>query len=145
MSKTIAFALLFAAVARADAPKPPSSEEALVAHVADAKWAPPKQAEIPPGVVASPIAVDPATGGSIGYAKFPAGYAFPKHWHSFNEYTVVIAGRVTFTVDGKANELLPGSYIVIPAKAPHLATCASGAECLLLTRRGGPADYHFVK
>lgn len=145
MSRMIAFALLFAAVARADAPKPPSSEAALVAHVADARWAPPKQPEIPPGAMASPIAADPNSGAPIGYAKFPAGYTFPPHWHSFNEYTVLISGKITFTVDGKAHELQPGSYIVIPAKSPHKAACAAGSECVLLTRRAGPADYHFVK
>src|SRR5258708_1628963 len=145
MSRTIALVLLFAAIARADAPKPPSSEEALVAHVAEAKWAPPKQPEIPPGAMASPIAADPASGAPIGYAKFPGGYTFPPHWHSFNEYTVLVTGKLAFTVGGKSYDLLPGSSIVIPAKAPHKAACAAGADCVLLTRRAGPADYHFVK
>lgn len=108
MSRTIVVALLLAAVGRADAPKPLSSEAALVAHLADAKWAPPKQPGIPPGAMASLIAADPASGAPIGYAKFPGGYAFPLHWHSFNEYT-------------------------------------AGSDCVLLTRRAGPADYHFVK
>ena len=147
MTRTIAkivFTLFLASTARADAPKPPSTEEALVAHVAGAKWAPPKAPEVPPGALASPIAVDPGTGGSIGYAKFPPGYAFPAHWHSAAEYTVLISGKLTFVVDGKSSDLMPGSYIVIPAKSVHQATCAAGAECVLLTRRGGPADYHFV-
>lgn len=145
MRRTIAFAVLFAAVARADAPKPPSSEEALVANVADAKWSAPKVPEIPPGLLAAPIAADPATAAPVGYAKFPAGYVFPTHWHSFNEYTVLISGKVTFTLDGKSHALAPGSYIVIPAKSPHKAACAAGSDCILLTRRAGPADYHFVK
>jgi hypothetical protein len=27
----------------------------------------------------------------------------------------------------------------------HQFTCSQGADCLLLTRRGGPADYNWVK
>src|SRR2546421_3402235 len=106
--------LLLGTAALADAPKPPSTEDAQVAHVADAKWAPPKSPEIPPGAVASPIAVDPSTGGSIAYAKFPGGYKFPAHWHSATEYTALISGKLNFTLDGKPHQLVPGSYIVIP-------------------------------
>ena len=145
MLKTIALALLFAGVAHADAPKPPSSEEALVANVADAKWTAPKLPELPPGLLAAPIAVDPASGAPIGYAKLPGGYTLPLHWHAFNEYSVLIAGKASVTVDGKAHALLPGGYIVIPAKAHHKVLCEAGTECLILTRRGGPADYHFDK
>lgn len=137
--------LLLAAVAHAQAPaKPPSTEDKQVVHVADAKWAPPKAPEIPAGAVASVIAVDPNTGASIAYAKFPPGYAFPPHWHSHTEYTVLISGKANFTVDGKSHQLVPGSYLVIPAKTHHEVTCGPGSECLLLTRRAGPTDYHFV-
>src|SRR6266849_2791614 len=98
---TTLLTLLLAAVAHAQAPaKPPSTEDAQVAHVAEAKWAAPKAPEIPAGAMTSPIAVDPNTGGSIGYAKFPPGYAFPPHWHSHTEYTVLISGKATFTIDG---------------------------------------------
>jgi len=124
--------------------KPPSTEDGQVAHVKDAKWNPPKL-PIPPGAMGSPIAVDPVSGGSIGYAKFTPGYAFPKHWHSATEYTTVISGKARFTVEGKSYDLEPGSYIVIQPKAHHEVTCAPGAECVLLTRRAGPTDYNWVK
>jgi quercetin dioxygenase-like cupin family protein len=144
MKSTIAFVIALAAAAAADAPKPPSSEGPLVSHVADAKWVAPKL-DVPPGLMASPIAADPATGAPIGYTKLPAGYVFPLHWHSHAEYTSLISGKLILTIAGKPNELAPGSYVVIPAKTEHKAECAAGAECILLTRRGGPADYHFVK
>jgi quercetin dioxygenase-like cupin family protein len=140
--------LLLAGVARAQAQapaKPPSTEDALVAQVATAKWVAPTVPGIPSGVLASPIAVDPTTGASIGYAKLPAGYVFPTHWHSHTEYGLLISGKGSLTVDGKTHELVPGSYFVIPAKVHHSATCAAGSECLLLTRRAGPTDYNFVK
>ena len=93
----------------------------------------------------SPIAVDPNTGGSVGYAKFPPGFVFPTHWHSATEYTVLISGKASFTVAGKTHQLVPGSYLVVPPKTEHGVTCSQGADCVLLTRRGGPTDYHFVR
>ncbi len=139
------FVVLPATLVLAADAKPPSTEDQQVAHLKDAKWTPPKAPEIPPGVVASPIATDPASGANIGYAKFPPGYTFPMHWHSATEYTLVISGKGQFTVNGKAYDLEPGSYIVIPAKAHHMAKCLPGAECVLLTRRAGPTDYNWVK
>jgi quercetin dioxygenase-like cupin family protein len=138
-------ALLVTTAARSDAPaaKPPSTEDAQVVHLKDVQWAPPKAKEFPPGALTAPIATDPQTGGSIGYGKFPAGYALPTHWHSFTEYTVLLSGKATFTVDGKASELSPGDFIVIPPKAHHSLKCGAGAECVLMTRRAGPTDYHF--
>jgi quercetin dioxygenase-like cupin family protein len=128
----------------ADAPKPPAMDDQLVAHVKDAKFAPPKQPEIPPGVVGSPIAADPG-GANIGYAKYVPGYTFPMHWHSFTEYTTLISGKIQYVVSGKTYDLEPGSYIAIPPKAHHLAKCVSGVECVVLTRRAGPVDYNWVK
>ena len=139
----VVFAL--AAITYADAPKLPSTEDALVAHLAEAKWVAPTVPGIPPGVMASPIAVDPSTGGSVGYAKFPPGFVFPTHWHSATEYTVLISGKASFTVAGKTHQLVPGSYLTVPPKTEHGVTCSQGADCVLLTRRGGPTDYHFVK
>ena len=138
-------ALLLAGAARSDAPaQPMPMEAAQVAHLKDAKWVAPKPKEFPPGVLVSPIAVDPQTGASMGYGKFPPGAALPMHWHSFTEYTVLLSGNATFTVDGKAIEMSAGDYIVIPPKVPHSLSCSAKAECVLITRRAGATDYHFV-
>lgn len=142
-SLVVAAALLLGTVARSDAPKLLSPEDGQIAHLKDAQWNPPKAKEFPPGAMGAPIAVDPQTGASVGYGKFPGGAALPSHWHSFSEYTVLLSGKATFTVDGKSTDLLPGDYIVIPAKAHHRLSCAPGADCVLLTRRAGPTDYHF--
>ena len=137
-------AVLPAAFVLAADNKPPAMDEQMVVHVKEAKWTAPKAPEIPPGAMASPIASDP-NGPNLGYAKFAPGYTFPMHWHSATEYTSLVSGKVQFTVNGKSYELEPGSYIVIPPKAHHMAKCAPGAECILLTRRAGPVDYNWVK
>jgi len=137
-------AVIPAALAIAADGKPPAMEEAMVVHLKDAKWSAPKAPEIPPGAMGSPIASDP-NGPNIGYAKFPAGYTFPMHWHSATESTSLVSGKITFTSAGKSHELEPGSYIVIPPRTPHMARCAPGADCILLTRRSGPVDYNWVK
>jgi quercetin dioxygenase-like cupin family protein len=130
----------------ADAPPTLPTMDALqAASLKDAKWTAPKAPEIPPGVMVAPIASDPAPGGNIGYAKYPPGYTFPMHWHSATEFTTVISGKLQYVIDGKSYDLEAGGYIVIPAKANHLAKCGAGVECIVVTRRGGPTDYHWVK
>jgi quercetin dioxygenase-like cupin family protein len=139
-------ALVFAAVARADSPATkPGMDDGQVAHLSALNWVAPKAPEIPKGAMVAGVAGDPATGPSVAYAKFPAGFAFPAHSHSATEYTVLISGKATFTVDGKSSELVPGSYIVIPAKAPHYLVCGAGAECVVITRRAGAQDYNWIK
>ena len=128
----------------ADAPKPPAMDDQQVANVKDAKWAPSKLTEIPPGLMGAPIAADPG-GANISYAKFPPGYSFPMHWHSAVETTTLLSGKIQYTVAGKVYDMEPGSYVVIPAKAHHTAKCAAGAECVVITRRPAPADYNWVK
>jgi quercetin dioxygenase-like cupin family protein len=137
-------ALLLATVARSDAPAtPPSTEEGRIVHIKDVQWTPSKLKEFPPGAMSSVIAVDPTTGGSIAYGKLPAGSALATHWHSFPEYTLLLSGQATFTVAGKATELSPGDFIMIPAKVRHSLKCGAAAECVVFTRRGGATDYHF--
>src|SRR5260370_18418897 len=92
----VVFAL--AAITYADAPKLPSTEDALVAHLAEAKWAAPTAPGIPPGVMASPIALDPSTGGSVAYAKFSPRFVFPTPSHSSPAYPLLISAKGSFTV-----------------------------------------------
>jgi quercetin dioxygenase-like cupin family protein len=129
----------------AGAANPPSTEEALVAQVATAKFVETTTPNAPKGSTNALIGVDPSTKGPTGYGKTPAGKGFPPHWHSFAEYTVLLAGNGTLTLDGKKQAVAQGSYFVIPAKIVHEFICGSDGDCVLLTRRAGPADYNFVK
>ena len=127
------------------AAEPPSTEEALVANLETANFVESKTPNSPKGSRAAVIGVDPNTKGATAYAVTPAGTGLPAHWHSHPEYTVLLSGKATLTLDGKPHKVAQGSYFVIPAKMVHQLTCDAGADCTLLTRRGGPTDYNFVK
>ncbi len=71
-----------AALALAADGKPPAMDDPHVAHLKDAKWAAPKAPEIPPGVMASPIAADPGRRAPSATRSSRPGYTFPMHWHS---------------------------------------------------------------
>src|ERR1700737_382859 len=137
-------ALLIAAGALAAA-NPPSTEEALVADVATAKFVDATMPQASKGSQTALIGVDPATKGPTAYSKTPAGTGLPAHWHSHAEYTVLVSGKGTLLLDGKPHEAAAGSYFVIPAKTAHPLTSTPGADCLLVARRGGPAVYNCVK
>ncbi len=139
---TLAAVLIAAGAAAAT---PPSTEEALVADVATAKFAEATMPQAPKGSQSALIGVDPATKGPTAYSRTPAGAGLPAHWHSHAEYTVLVSGKGTLLLDGKTHQAAAGTYFVIPAKMVHQFICSSGADCLLLTRRGGPADYNWVK
>jgi quercetin dioxygenase-like cupin family protein len=136
--------LVLASGANAQAPSPPSTEDKLVADPSTAKFAPITVPGFAPGAEGAPIGVDPNTRGQTGYAKFPAKYRISAHWHSYAEYVTMISGKATLTLDGKLHHLVPGSYVVIPAKTPHELTCGD-STCLTISRRAGPADYNWVK
>jgi len=145
-----ALALAVALAAQADAPPAPvpSVEDGQVVVFKDVKWSPlkiPEGAPITPGIMVSRVAGDGQTGPSLAYAKYPPGYVFPAHTHSFAEYTVSISGTTHFTMNGKTYTLTSGSYVVIPPKTVHSVTCAAGAECVTLIRRAGATDYQWVK
>ena len=89
--------------------------------------------------------IDPDTGGMTYYAKFPAGSHFDLHWHTHNEYVVVVAGKLTIVLGDQSHCLVAGSYIVIPGKMHHSWDVSSGEDAVILVRRGGPADFHFIK
>jgi mannose-6-phosphate isomerase-like protein (cupin superfamily) len=139
------FPLMFAAAALADAPKPVSTEDPLVANVESAKFVESTTPNSPKGSQGAMIGVDPHTKGATNYGKTPAGTGLPSHWHTFAEYTVLLSGHGTLTLEGKQHQVAPGGYLIIPAKMVHQFNCDPGADCLLLTRRGGPTDYNFVK
>lgn len=127
-------------------PLPPSTDDSLVAQLADAHWMPAQKldAKVPPGAEVALIGADPVSTGPTTYVRMKPGYKLPLHWHTHLEYSTMIAGKGSFVVDGKKIASAPGTFVIVRSKAPHEFSCDAGAECILIVRRSGPTDYNWV-
>ena len=121
--------------------------EPLAIDLNDVPWgAPGGGSGFPVGVRTARQGVDPDTGGITYYAMFPAGSHFDLHWHSHDEYVVVVAGELSIQLGEQTHSLSVGSYVVIPGELPHSWTVPTGeTDAVILVRRAGPADFHFVE
>ena len=129
------------------AAEPPSSLlSPLALPLADVQWGPPGGGNgAPVGVQTARQGVDPETGGITYYAKFPAGSHFDTHWHTHDEFVVVVQGTVTIVLGEESHLVSTGSYIVIPGKLNHSWDVPAGGEdAIIVVRRGGPADFNYV-
>ena len=118
----------------------------LVVHWETADWGPTtNRPGFPPDLRNAQIVTDPQTGGPTYFARFPAGSEFAMHWHTHTETLVVLEGTVDVTLDSKLYTADAGSYIIIPAKAPHSYKVPEEADVVLLARRDGPADFFFLE
>jgi len=121
--------------------------EPLAIDLKDVPWGAPGGGNgFPVGVRTARQGVDPDTGGITYYAMFPAGSHFDLHWHSHDEYVVVVAGELSIQLGEQTHSLSVGSYVVIPGELPHSWTVPAGeTDAVILVRRAGPADFHFVE
>lgn len=129
----------------ATAQDPNIATEALTVNLADISWGPPGGGNgVPVGVRTARVGMDPVTGGITYYAMFPAGSHFDLHWHTHDEFVVVVQGAVTIELGEETHILEPGSYVVIPGKMNHSWDVPEGKDVVILVRRAGPADFNFV-
>ena len=138
--------LLFASFS-AGAEEASSSEyDAMAIALEDIQWGPPGGGNgFPVGVQSARQGTDPVTGGITYYAKFPAGSHFDMHWHTHDEFVVVVQGNVTIVLGSQSHSVSTGSYIVIPGKLNHSWDVPEGGEdAVIVVRRGGPADFNFL-
>lgn len=100
----------------------------------------------PVGVRTARQGEDPNTGGTSYYAMFLAGLHFDLHWHSHDEYVVVVAGELSVELGEQTYLLSVGSCVVIPEELPHSWTVPAGEkDAVILVRRAGPANSHFIE
>lgn len=125
---------------------PVSKYEPLAIPLADIQWGEPGGGNgFPVGVQSARQGTDPVTGGITYYAKFPAGSHFDMHWHTHDEFVVVVQGSVTIVLGDQSHSVATGSYIIIPGKLNHSWDVPAGGEdAVIVVRRGGPADFNFV-
>ena len=58
---------------------------------------------------------------------------------------MVVKGELTIELGDEVHELTTGSYIVIPGRFNHSWDIPEGGtEAVILVRRTGPADFHYV-
>jgi quercetin dioxygenase-like cupin family protein len=70
-------------------------------------------------------------GATVTRYRFDPEASFPVHRHDQEQLTMIINGRVTFTVDGRAQQLGPGDWSVVPGGVEHgLRAGDQGAEFL---------------
>lgn len=123
-----------------------SSTAPYVVDLDEVNWGPPGGGNGSPlGVRTAQQGVDPVTGGITYYAMFPAGSHFDLHWHSYDEFVVVVSGAVTLEMGDSTQLVKTGSYIVIPATMPHSWDVPPDGDVVILVRRAGPADFNYVE
>src|SRR5437868_7687350 len=90
-------------------PLPPSTDEYLVAQLADAKWMPAQKldAKMPPGAEVALIGADPVSTGPTTYVRTKAGYKLPAHWHTHLENAIMIAGKAPMSSTASRSRCRP--------------------------------------
>ena len=113
---------------------------ALDAGDATVKWGPCPEF-MPQGCGLAVLHGDPSKSNADAFLRVPAGSEIPRHSHTSAERMVLVSGELTVTYDGqRAAVLKSGMYAYGPAKAPHKASCAKGAECVLFIAFEAPVD-----
>ena len=110
------------------------------------EWGPPVGGNgVPPGTRTARQGVDPVSGGVTYYAMFPVGTHFDLHWHTHDEYVVVVDGSVVIELGKQTHTLHAGAYLVIPGRMNHSWDVPDSGDVIILVRRAGPADFNFVE
>lgn len=68
----------------------------------------------------------------VGTVSLPAGFVYPPHRHPAAEVYVVIAGELTWSVDGVSFAARPGSVVRHPPHAVHAMTVLPDAAAELV-------------
>ena len=120
--------------------------EPVVVNIAHVQWsAPANRPCYPLGLQTAQLGTDPQSGGPAYFARFPPGSQFELHWHTHNEFVVVVSGNGAIVLGDQRHALSPGSYVVIPGRLTHSWHVPPGGPPLVIqVRRAGPPDFHFV-
>ena len=124
-------------------PLPPSTESYLTAQLADARWMPAEkmEARLPAGSEVALIGADPMSTGITAYMRMSGGYKLPLHAHTHTSWLTMLAGKGSWTIEGKKVASTVGTYVIVPSKQMHEFSCDAGAACVFLVRHSGPTDY----
>lgn len=97
----------------------------------DIKWNPIEVPGFASGLKIAALAGNPDKAGEPYTLRlmFPAGYAFPAHWHPMAENLTVISGTFYLamgdkSVEGTAKRYVAGDFLSIPGKMSHFGHVA---------------------
>ncbi len=83
----------------------------------------------PKGTDMSVVYGDPASGAFEMYFRLQPGVRVPMHFHTSAERAVGVQGVITMEYEDESTMTIsPGTYMFIPWKMPHAASCPSGAS-----------------
>ena len=87
---------------------------------------------------------NPATGPSFFISKVSKGCVIPWHWHTPNEYLIVISGAVTMNMkdEGSSMTMRAGDFAVMSSHHIHQLQCTQ--DCVLYVYSDAPFDIHYV-
>ena len=114
------------------------NNETVIIELPNFKWKPIDG--VPKGPEVTVLNGNPSEGASEMMIKLPAGYAFPRHYHSNREVLLLSKGDLTYIFDnGKKLDLKTNSYINVPRHTTHSLTCHQEA-CLIYAKFDQPFD-----
>ncbi len=100
-------------------------------------WSDLKETEPHPGVFRQ---VYTSGGLQVVRYRYAPGSVYPTHSHPQEQMTIVLRGRLTFDVDGAAQEVGEGDVVFIPGGVPHGAVTPEDGEALTLNFFSSPKE-----
>lgn len=98
----------------------------------------PKEA-LPPGARGAVVRGDPAAGPYAFFARFPAHFTVPTHWHTYDVAVVMTRGSMVIEPQGgPAVTIEEGGYFFLPGAMRYVARCAK--PCTFLAWGEKPFD-----
>src|SRR5262245_19826747 len=86
---------------------------------------------------------DPTKGAYFIFAKAPAGFSIPWHWHPPDEHVMIVTGSALLEMkDGKSLTLRSGGFALLLTKEVHQFRCVT--ECKLYIYSDVAFDIHYV-
>ena len=98
------------------------------------------------GIWFSVLSGDPEKGPYKMFTKIKAGTNFPLHYHSSDDWGVVVQGTFYYQPKGGTRTHLPsGSFFFIPGKSHHTSGTLEGTDVILYEEGSGKSDFVLVK
>jgi hypothetical protein len=117
-----------------------SMDSMTVKNLSQLQWQPKKA--LPPGAFSAAVYGDPAKGNYDFYAKFPANFTVPMHWHSYDCTVIILKGSMTIKRDGLPDRKIEQyGFFTLPGKMKYVAYCSQ--ECLFLAHGIQPFDIFY--